>query len=70
MSVFNAFSTPPVINQKQKILKRLLRVWEKYPNLRLGQLMAIKNSIIELYYKTDEELLSDLESADLKDLEV
>ena len=45
----------------KKILSRIEKIWEKYPNLRLGQLII--NSIPEglLYYEEDEKVIEEIE---------
>ena len=41
---------------KGLLLAAVIEVWEKYPDLRLGQLLA--NSVpVNFYHRTDEELL-------------
>ena len=42
------------------ILERLRKVWEKYPDLRLGQLII--NVFGDAYYIEDEKLVEALES--------
>ena len=43
-------------NLKGLLLAAVIEVWKKYPDLRLGQLLA--NSVpVNFYYRTDEELL-------------
>lgn len=44
-----------------KILERLEKIWEKYPDLRLGQLITNVVRDPTLYYLEDDELLEFLE---------
>ena len=44
------------------ILSRLSNVWEKYPDLRLGQLLLNCFSDPLLYYTEDDKLIESLES--------
>lgn len=47
---------------REAYLKRILSLWNNYPELRFGQLLL--NSVLysdDLYYMTDEELLKLLE---------
>lgn len=48
-------------NRIPQILKRLEKVWEKYPDLRLGQLILNVCENPLLYYIEDEELLKLIE---------
>lgn len=43
-----------------KILKELQKVWEKHPDLRLGQLLL--NLGFDFYYVEDKELIKKLEN--------
>lgn len=50
------------IERIKVILERLEKLWKKYPDLRLGQLITNAiNDIIVLYYVEDENLLDCLE---------
>ena len=44
------------------ILARLSKIWEKYPDLRLGQLLLNCFSDPLLYYIEDDKLIEALES--------
>ena len=44
------------------ILARLNKIWEKYPDLRLGQLLLNCFSDPLLYYIEDDKLIESLES--------
>ena len=44
------------------ILKRLKKIWKKYPDLRLGQLLNNCMSYGTLYYIEDEPLIETLEA--------
>lgn len=48
------------------ILERLEKVWDEYPDLRLGQLILNVCSDPVLYYLEDNELLDAMESLYLK----
>lgn len=48
------------------ILERLEKVWDEYPDLRLGQLILNVCSDPVLYYMEDDELLNKIESLYLK----
>jgi uncharacterized protein YihD (DUF1040 family) len=43
-----------------QILAELQKIWEKYPDLRLGQLLCNVYSDPALYYKEDEDLIEGL----------
>lgn len=49
-----------------KILQKLERIWEKYPDLRLGQLILNSVQGPVLYYVEDEELIKILKETHLK----
>lgn len=53
-------------NRIPGILKRLETVWEEYPDLRLGQLLANLLEGVQLYYIEDEPLISQLEELYLR----
>ena len=44
-----------------KILKRIERLWKKYPDLRLGQLIVNVYGINDIYYKEDAAFIETLE---------
>ena len=44
-----------------EILKRLEKIWLKYPDLRLGQLIGNVVEGIRLYYGEDDNLITTLE---------
>ena len=46
----------------QEILNRLQVVWEKYPHLRLGQLILNITRDPALYYVEDDELIAAIET--------
>jgi uncharacterized protein YihD (DUF1040 family) len=48
-------------NRIDKILSGIKKVWEKYPDLRLGQLLCNVMRDPALYYVEDEDLVSYLE---------
>ena len=48
------------------ILDRISKIWEKYPDLRLGQLLLNCFSDPLLYYIEDDKLIEALESYYLK----
>lgn len=48
------------------ILERLEKIWNEYPDLRLGQLILNVYSDPTLYYVEDDKLLSAMESLYLK----
>lgn len=43
-----------------KILEEVKRVWEKYPDLRLGQLLLNIPISGDIYYIEDEQLIREL----------
>lgn len=46
----------------EKVLERIKRVWKKYPDLRLGQLICnLRFPELRLYHIEDEELVGHLE---------
>jgi uncharacterized protein YihD (DUF1040 family) len=46
-------------NRIPQIIKELERIWKKYPDLRLGQL--IQNCFDDIYYVEDKELIEGIE---------
>ena len=50
------------INRISNVLDRLSKIWEKYPDLRLGQLLLNCFSDPLLYYIEDDKLIESLES--------
>ena len=50
------------IDRIPNILARLNKIWEKYPHLRLGQLLLNCFSDPLLYYIEDDKLIEALES--------
>jgi uncharacterized protein YihD (DUF1040 family) len=44
-----------------EVLARLQKVWEKFPDLRLGQLLVNAVNSDLLYYKEDKELVDAVE---------
>ena len=54
------------INRISNVLDRLGKIWEKYPDLRLGQLLLNCFSDPLLYYIDDDKLIESLESYYLK----
>ena len=57
---FRKFEKPRNPKRIPGILKILEKIWKKYPDLRLGQLLenAVKKN---LYYMEDEKLMEELE---------
>jgi uncharacterized protein YihD (DUF1040 family) len=52
-----------------KILKRIEKIWKKYPDLRLGQLIidgTLLSGEEDLFYIEDEKLISKLEKFEEK----
>lgn len=43
-----------------KVLMELGKMWKKFPTLRFGQFIENAISIDELYYKEDEDLISEI----------
>lgn len=50
------------VDRIPNILARLCKVWEKYPDLRLGQLLLNCFSDPLLYYIEDDKLIEAIES--------
>ena len=50
------------IDRIPNILAKLSKIWEKYPDLRLGQLLLNCFSDPLLYYIEDDKLIESLES--------
>jgi len=48
------------INRIDEILKEIKNIWEKYPNLRLGQLICNVIRDPALYYIEDKKLIEAL----------
>jgi hypothetical protein len=46
-------------DRKKNVIDRLLDVWQRYPDLRLGQL--IDNVRVNLYYIEDLDLIREIE---------
>jgi len=47
-------------NEQGAIIKEIIRVWEKFPCLRLCQILGNLYPAGDLYYKIDEEILKKL----------
>ena len=45
------------VRRIEKILLELKEIWEKYPDLRLGQLLLNTFQEQQLYYLEDEEII-------------
>ena len=55
--------TTDTINIRRETIERLMQLWDKYPQLRLAQLIWNCQDVHEnLYYLTDEQLLTSLET--------
>lgn len=50
------------VDRIPNILDRVSKIWEKYPDLRLGQLLLNCFSDPLLYYIEDDKLIESLES--------
>lgn len=50
------------INRIEPLLTRLQKVWEKYPDLRLGQLILNVEKDPKVYYMEDEDLINLIEN--------
>lgn len=49
-------------NEQRAVMERILKVWQEYPELRLGQLLENCNLSSPLFYITDFDLVMDVES--------
>lgn len=48
------------MSEKRAAVEALLRIWEAFPNYRLGQLLENAVGKDNLFYRTDSSLLQDL----------
>jgi uncharacterized protein YihD (DUF1040 family) len=48
-------------NRIRNILDKLQEIWERYPDLRFGQLIMNLFKDYELFYMEDEELMQEIE---------
>jgi hypothetical protein len=48
-------------NRIKNILDKLKEIWERYPDLRFGQLIMNLFKDYELFFMEDEELLKEIE---------
>jgi len=48
-------------NRIKNILEKLKEIWERYPDLRFGQLIMNLFKDYELFFMEDEELLKEIE---------
>ncbi len=51
-------------NRISQILEELQRIWQKYPDLRLGQLLGNASDELILYYVEDDDLIAQLKKFD------
>lgn len=49
--------------QRREVVERLLAVWERHPELRLGQLVCSAGNRHDPFYTEDFELVEKLENA-------
>jgi len=51
-------------DKRREIVEKILAMWEKAPDLRLGQLLcnaALRNGADDLYYIDDDKLLAQMQ---------
>jgi hypothetical protein len=55
------------VNHQEYVIKEVTRIWAKWPELRLGQLIANSDKILtstDLFYISDDDLVATLQKLD------